>query len=1104
MLRHNTGQDVKNNSPGKLKKILSDVANFIIYDKSSDFAITSKKSQEDLDGGEYNQISEVEFAKIPVNDENFKNNKNNVKKYNIVKKKYIKSKKYMIDADDNIDNSNNISENFEEVFDSVKQEKQEIQQKTEKKKSNFSYGYGIRNYSDNKNNKNKTYIDIDANTKTKIPLISSEIKKQQIDKNSEDFEEDKKDFNKTGKINLTNIIKRFLILFFAVICGSITMPFGMNPLGFSIICAADKYIFYIYSGLVISLAFHKENLIIFLIIYTMVAGIKFYLRYTKEKAKVEMLSKSVSYNNLNKKEKIRLLNLVHFNDTGSVIMSVLVCAVSCCIIGFLKLALKTGSIIYTDIAVIMLFMLMSMLFTYLYSGLFDVGSDNKTLGKAGICAVIFTVIYFLAPYYLYTLSIGYIASFILTFIAANSGMNKFEKIKHDKNTNVGRDDSGAPQTHFQKDAYADEDINSDEEIISRFAVNLINQDGVLSDMTRGALVGLLCGVALGDTAGAVTLGICGLVSGLFFSQSTVLAIISGLVSAISYSVYVAGIDAIQRYIPNMLAGLTFYLPASMFYASFMRKIKTGKYDKKSAPLLDKGLLIAELPAKKLNNLSDAFQNLSGIFYGISEKFKTPNSNEIKVIVSACVEKTCEKCENYSSCELTEKSNINSLQKKCVDYLAENGRLNSNGITKIFAEQCVRISEIQNKINAVYCRKTEENIENNKTKIFADNYESIAKLLQNNIKSGKEDISFKKEMSEKIFISLENMGIECENVIVMGERKKTVYIFGIKMVNYSGTIADITDILERICGTWFDYPEYILRDNYIIMKNQSRNKFRIYSMQISKAAGEINNNLTKDTINNEQLKTESINFIDSADFAKEENSEVPQFESEIIEDTEIKNTKEEENAAEFNGGKNTGINGDSVSVFYGRDGYQYGLISDGMGSGKNAAISSRLTVLMTEKLLSAGNQKDLTVEMINSLLMSKSDECFASVDLFEADLITGKANFIKAGAAPSFVIRNNKLFKIQSSTVPAGIIENINSEQTKFDMEDGDYIIMLSDGIISTFEESAWLLEMLGSEKKLNDPKSLLNGILREASKKNHRKDDMSVLFMKIAEEKRMA
>ena len=1032
MSRHNTGQDVKNNSSGKLKRILSnlsDVVNFIIYDKNGESIITQKKYHEEINrnDGEYNPEPVLEFTKMPINDE----------------------------AD---------NENFAEIFDSVKQEKSHN-------------------------------LNIDAtDTKTKIPSVSKISASN--DSNEEDFEsdeieEDEKNPDKIDRINITGAIKRILILVFSVICGIITMPFGMNPLGIAVICAADKYIFYIYSGLVVSLAFYRENLVVFFILYTIVAGVKFYVKYNREKSKAEMLSKSVSYNNLSKKERIRLLNLIHFNDAGSIIISILICAISCSAVGFIKIALKAGSIIYTDIAVIMLFMLMSMLFTYLYSGLFDIGKDNKTLEKAGMCSVIFTVIYFLAPYYLYTLSIGYLTSFVLTFIAANSGITK-KRDKKNLKKNVNKE-------AIEKE---EENINPDEEVINRFAVNIMNQDGVLSDMTRGALIGLLCGVALGDTAGAVTLGICGLVSGLFFSQSAVLAIIAGLVSAISYSVYVAGIEAIQRYIPNMLAGLTFYLPAAMFYSSFMRKINAGKYDKKSTPLLDKGLLIAELPIKKLNNLSDAFQGLSGIFYEISERFKTPNSNEIKAIVSACIEKTCEKCENYNSCELTEKHNINMLQKKCADYLSKNGRLNSNGITRIFTEQCVKISDMQNKINAVYCRKTEENIENNKTKIFADNYESIAKLLQNNIKSGKEDIEFKKEMSEKIFINLENMGIECENVIVMGERKKTVYIFGIKMSNYSGTISDITEMLERICGTWFDFPEYILKENYIIMKNQSRNKYKIYSVQMSKSAGEIEFDSENKNKNNEKSEnTDSLIVVDAVSGFIEPESE-PDFDSgdsadikiEIEENTEIINE-------EFTK-TNDSVNGDSVSIFNGKDGYQYGLISDGMGSGKNAALSSRLAVLMTEKLLSAGNQKDLTVEMLNSLLISKSDECFASVDLFEADLITGKATFIKAGAAPSFVVRNGKLFKIQSSTVPTGIIENINSEQTKFDMEDGDYILMLSDGIISTFEEGSWLIEMLGSEKNLKDPKNMLNNILREASKKNHRKDDMSLLFMKITEERK--
>ncbi|MCL2774535.1 MAG: SpoIIE family protein phosphatase [Oscillospiraceae bacterium] len=1095
--------------PKKLKRMLSDVANFVIYDKSDGYVIDDDLPEEDYDESDINDFEEipdsmVKFTKAPINSdsEEISVNKDAGKKYNI-KNKYIKPKTDIIDEynntaridkinndDTSLDNTANLErKEFVKTFDSVKKDK--------KNKVNFSFGYGSYNNSgksadfdvsdsfDVVDETDESEISEDlaipdyrgqteqseqtAQTRRAIPTSSQQaeqIKRIQYKQKS----------NAAKKISLSDISKRFLILLFSVICGSVAMPLGMNPLGISIICAADKYIFYIYAGLIISLAFCKSNVIVFFGLYTVIAGVKFYLKYNKEKTKSKMLSASPSYKNLPGKEKVKLLRLVHFNDTGLVIMSVLVCAISCSVAGFVKLALQIESIVYTDLIAVMLFVLISMLFTYLYCGLFDVGTDNKILEKAGICSVIFTVIYFLAPYYIYTLSIGYIFSFMLTLIAANSGIKKSQN----NSVETGRKSKNT----LKSEDYGDfENVGgSDEEIINRFSLNLMNHDGILSDMTRGALVGLLCGIALGDTAGAVTLGICGLVSGLFFSQSPTLAIVAGLVSAVSYSIYVAGIDAIQRYIPNMAIGFAIYLPASAFYASVMRKAassavlpnETGLAPSgRPAPILDRGLLVTELPANKLNNLSDAFKNLSAVFYEFSDRLKIPTLNEVKAIVSAAVEQSCGECEKCGECELRERGHLSTLHKKASEYVHKNHRVDNLGISKIFAENCVKISDIKDYINSVYCRRTEENIVNDKTKIFASNFDSIAKLLQNNVKAGKEDISFKREMSEKIFANLENMGIECENVIVIGERKKTVYIFGIKMVNYAGAISDITEMLEKVCGTWFDDPEYILRDKYIIMKNQSRNKYKIYSLYMSKAAAEV-----KEII---ELKNNGENFNGAYNINIENTANNLNT---------VNNMKKE-------------VNGDSISVFEGKDGYHYGLISDGMGSGKNAALSSRLTALLMEKLLSVGNQKDLTLEMLNSLLISKNDECFASVDLFEADLITGKASFIKAGAAPSFILRGGKLFKIQSSTVPAGIIGNINSEQTKFDIEEGDYVLMLSDGIISTFEEGTWLLEMLSSEKNLSDPKSLLNGILTEAAQKNHRKDDMSVLFLKIAEDKRL-
>jgi stage II sporulation protein E len=153
----------------------------------------------------------------------------------------------------------------------------------------------------------------------------------------------------------------------------------------------------------------------------------------------------------------------------------------------------------------------------------------------------------------------------------------------------------------------------------------------------------------------------------------------------------------------------------------------------------------------------------------------------------------------------------------------------------------------------------------------------------------------------------------------------------------------------------------------------------------------------------------------------------------------------------------------------------------------------------EKLLYAGGKKDLTLELLNTLLMSREDECFATVDLCEIDLYTGKGEFIKAGAAPAFVIRKGVIFKIQSATVPVGIINNMNAEQTSVSFEDGDVIVMLSDGVIQSCDEGAWLLELLGHDGTSRSAGELAEHIVREARTVNRRRDDISAAVMFVRE-----
>ena len=191
------------------------------------------------------------------------------------------------------------------------------------------------------------------------------------------------------------------------------------------------------------------------------------------------------------------------------------------------------------------------------------------------------------------------------------------------------------------------------------------------------------------------------------------------------------------------------------------------------------------------------------------------------------------------------------------------------------------------------------------------------------------------------------------------------------------------------------------------------------------------------------------------------------------------------------------NGDFVTVFENGDDCFYSLICDGMGSGRDAAKASRIAASFVEKLITSASPEDITIEMLNNFLISKDNECFSTIDLLEIDKLESKASFIKAGAAPAFIIRNGKLHKISSNTPPVGVLYSMTAEKTTVHLEKNDVIVMMSDGIISNGELAPWLMELFTYELD-GTPNVMADKIISRAVKECGRGDDMSVAVMRIA------
>ncbi len=185
------------------------------------------------------------------------------------------------------------------------------------------------------------------------------------------------------------------------------------------------------------------------------------------------------------------------------------------------------------------------------------------------------------------------------------------------------------------------------------------------------------------------------------------------------------------------------------------------------------------------------------------------------------------------------------------------------------------------------------------------------------------------------------------------------------------------------------------------------------------------------------------------------------------------------------------NGDTVSAFLSCDNKFYMLICDGMGSGKEASSTSKICAEFLKKLLYHHPDKEVSLSMANNFLRNKKTECSSSVDLLEIDLVNGKSSFLKSGAAPSYVKRGDKVFKLFSKTAPIGIMKKPDCEELDFNLQENDIVVMISDGICQGDDDDLWLTSAL-SDADSHELDTLPSLIISRSKERGLSYDDKSV------------
>ena len=176
-----------------------------------------------------------------------------------------------------------------------------------------------------------------------------------------------------------------------------------------------------------------------------------------------------------------------------------------------------------------------------------------------------------------------------------------------------------------------------------------------------------------------------------------------------------------------------------------------------------------------------------------------------------------------------------------------------------------------------------------------------------------------------------------------------------------------------------------------------------------------------------------------------------------------------------------------------------VISDGMGKGYLANKESNSTLKLIDEVTNVDISTSTSLQILNTFYFIQDYlEKYSTLDFIEIDRNKGEVLFYKMGASTSYLFHKNGSFeKIENENLPFGIEEVI--ETKNFNLENGDIIIMTSDGVFENMEKEEDLELYIKGIMHMS-PQNITYEILKYA--KEHKKkveDDMCVITLKIQE-----
>lgn len=538
------------------------------------------------------------------------------------------------------------------------------------------------------------------------------------------------------------------------------------------------------------------------------------------------------------------------------------------------------------------------------------------------------------------------------------------------------------------------------------------------------------------------------------------AIIGGCIAALLWTVLGGGVSQMVTYLPSLLLSIPICFVMQKLNTQFpMTPSNTDRNEAMSdfAYAMEQKTR-AEAHRSRLEALSGAFTSLSRIFYELSGQLRKPKLPELRRLCDEVFDRHCARCRHRDTCDKAACHPADLLSARLSVQLYKKGSAELTSLPPEVVNDCLHIQSILEDVNARCAKLTEHLMKSEKTEVFAADYESVADLIKDTLDEEEEEFRCNRKAADMIFDWLTARGVTVLGVVVCGKRHCRIIVRGHHFDRSETALQELRVCFEDICATRLSLPAFEAEENTstTVMHLEST---AIYDTVYAGST------VPADTSPEDPLPPPLTN-------EKGHTTYMP-----------------------------PATCGDHIALFKSDNACFYALISDGMGSGTDASLTSDICALFLEKMLSAGNRVELSVRMLNSLIRQKNsgtgDECSATIDLMELDLMSGQAVFAKNGASPTYVVRGGKVYKLRSRTLPIGILKDSDPKLLRFRMHPGDVVVMVSDGVTGGNDECPWLIDLL-SDPLPESMDYLRLKILRHAIASGS-PDDLSAIAVRVEE-----